>query len=111
MNGLEMPQIFSRAGIERQQAIAEEAGTGTVGAIEIIGRRSQWKVRDPALFIDRHPAPVVGAANIRPGIFRPGIVTKFAGMGNGMKDPHHLSAEHVVGTNIAWRRSVLFSSG
>src|ERR1700733_3592359 len=110
MNGLEMPKVFSRAGVECQEAVTEETGAGTIRAIKIIGWRSQRNVRDSALFVDRHPAPVVGAANILPGIFRPGIVAKLPGMGNGMKDPDHLSREYVIGTNIAGRRSVLFSS-
>src|ERR1700691_3542368 len=109
MNGLEMPKIFARAGVERQQAIAEKTGARAIRTIKVIGGRSQRKVSDPALFVDRHPTPVVGAANILPGIFRPAIVTKLSGVGNGMKDPDHFSGEHVIGANIAWRRSVLFS--
>src|ERR1700722_5083863 len=105
-----MPKIFSRSGVERQQAIAEETGAGTIGAIEIVSRGSQWKVGDSALFIDRHPTPVVGPADVLPGVFRPGIVAKFAGMGNGMKNPDHLAGEDVIGPNIA-RRGVVLLTG
>src|SRR5271156_2364170 len=111
MNGLEVPKIFARASVKRQQAIAEKTGAGTIRAKEVIGRRSQREVSDSTLFVDSHPAPVIGAANVLPGILRPGVVTKFAGVGNGMKDPDHLPAEHVIGTNIARRGSVLFPSG
>src|ERR1700722_2420915 len=98
-----MPKIFSRSGIERQQAVAEETGAGTIGAIEIVSRGSQWKVGDSTLFVDRHPTPVVGPADVLPGVFGPGIVAKFARVRNGMKNPNHLAGKNVIGANIARR--------
>src|SRR5450631_67344 len=102
MHGLKVPKILSRAGIERQQAVAEQTCAGTIGAIEIIGRGSQRKIGDAAFFVDRHPTPVIGPADVFPGILRPSIVTQFSGVGNSMKDPDHLAGEDVKSTNIPW---------
>src|SRR3984957_2552217 len=109
MHGLERPKILPRSGIESQQTVAEETGAGTIGAIEIVSRGSQREIGDAALFIDRHPTPVVGPAYVLPGVFGPGIVTKFAGVRDGMKNPDHLARENVIGPNITWRGVVFFS--
>ena len=90
MNHLEMPEALAGAGIERKQAIAEQIGALSVGAVEVVFGTADGNVDDAALLIDGEFAPGVCAADRFPGIFRPGVVSEFAGMRNGVEDPDQL---------------------
>ena len=87
MHGLEMPEPFAGARVERQQAVGEEIRAVPIRAVEIVGRRSGRDVDDAALLVDRHRAPVVRAAGVLVGVLRPGLVAELAGHRDGVKLP------------------------
>src|SRR3954470_2174952 len=100
---LEMPQTFSRAGIEREQRVGEQVCPDPVSPVIIVGRRSGWKVRNAPLRVYCNLAPRVRTAGVFPCIPGPGVITKLTGMRNGMEGPDQLACNHVEGANIARR--------
>ena len=109
MDGLEVPQALAGARVEREQAVAEQVRADAVGAVEIVGRRAGREVGDAALLVDGDLAPGVGAADVLPGVLRPGVVAELARMRNGVERPDQLAGEDVVRAEIAGRRSVAFA--
>src|ERR1700691_3759908 len=101
MHHLEMPDEFSRPGIEREQAIAKEVRSGSIGSVEVIFRAGGRDEDDAALFIERQTAPGVCAPHRFPCVFRPGVVSKLARMRNGMEYPDQAPGLNVVGTNVS----------
>src|SRR5579863_7436332 len=103
VRGLEMPKIFTRASVEREDAIRKKVRTVSIRAIKIISRRSGGEIGNAALLVNRDLTPGICSASILPGTRGPGVVPILAGMGDCMKDPCHFSADDVVGTQIARR--------
>ena len=93
MDDLKVPEILAGTGVQSQQAVGVKVGSLAIGAVKVIGGRTDREIRDPSLLIDRYPAPGVGPANVLPRIFRPRVVTHVAGMRNGMKSPDELSGD------------------
>ena len=60
---------------------------GAIGAVPIGGRRAGRSVNDAALGIERHTHPAIRRAAVRPRLLRPGVVTEFSGMRDGVKRP------------------------
>ena len=65
-------------------------------------------IHEPALLVQTHLSPAVRTASGLPGVFRPGLVAKFTGMRDGVKNPGHFSGSHVVSTDVTGRGSILF---
>ena len=92
MHELLVPQALAGARIEGQQAVAEQVGADAVAAVEIERRRSGREVDDAARHVDRDLAPGVGAADVLPGVLRPGVVAELARTRNGVERPHQRAA-------------------
>ena len=103
MDGLEVPQPFAGARIDRDQAVREQVLTETVGTVEVVGRRAGGHVDDAALVIYRNRAPVVGAADVLVGLLRPGFVTELSGRRNSVELPHSLAGDDVVRADVSGR--------
>ena len=108
---LEVPQPLAGARVERDDRRAEQVGADPVGAVEVVGGRAERDVGDAARGVDRHLAPVVGAADVLPRVLRPGVVAELAGTRHGMERPHELAGQDVVGADVAGRRHVAFAGG
>ena len=106
VNGLEMPEPLSGAGIERQHAIRVEVVAGTVAAVEFVLGGRGVHVSDAPSRVDRDLAPHIDAAHVLVGALGPGIVACFAGPRDGVKDPHQLTGYGVKGADIAGRREI-----
>ena len=63
----------------------------------------------PFFAVDRDFAPRVGAAGVLPRVGRPRVVAELAGTRNGVERPDQPAGDHVVGTQVAGRRSVAFA--
>ena len=63
----------------------------------------------PRCAIDRHLSPVVCAADVLPGVFRPRVVAELAWTWHCVKGPDELAAADIVGANVAGRRHVPFT--
>ena len=98
-----MPDAAAGSGIQRDQGIGKQVVAHPVGAIEIRRRRPGRHVDDPTVLIERHAGPIVGRAAVRPGAFRPGLITELSWMRNRVEGPAELSGLGVVGANIARR--------
>ena len=103
LHRLKMPDAAAGSGIQRDQGIGKQVVAHPVGAIEIRRRRPGRHVDDPTVLIERHAGPIVGRAAVRPGAFRPGLITELSGMRNRVEGPAELSGLGVVGANIARR--------
>src|SRR5262249_34835956 len=62
MDGLEVPEALSGAGIERHQAVAEQVVAMPIATVEVEPRGAKRHVDDAASLIDRQFAPVVDTA-------------------------------------------------
>ena len=111
MGGLVVPEILAGARIEGEEAVREEVRAVAIRSVEVIGGRAQREVGYAALFIDGDFAPGVGAADVFPGVWRPGVIAHLAGMRNGVELPDELAGDDVEGAEISRRRLVLFAGG
>src|SRR5690606_9345125 len=98
VNGLEMPQSFAGMCIQRQDAIAKQVASGPIRTVVVIRRRSNRKIGNAAIFINRNLTPCVGAAYIFIGLLRPSVITIFTGMRNGVENPYQLTRDDMIGT-------------
>ena len=109
VNELEVPQPLPRARLERDDGRPEQIAADAVHAVEVIRRRSERHVDDAAPRVDRHLAPVVHAADVLPGVLRPGVIAELARPRYGVEGPHQLAGQHVVGADVAGGRHVAFA--
>src|SRR5215467_13468277 len=101
-----VPEPLAGANVERENAVAEQIGADTIGAVHIVGRRSQGKVGNAPLFIDGDLTPGVDAAYVLPGVRRPRVITELTGMRDSVKGPEQLAAEDVIGAQVSRSRAV-----
>src|SRR4029078_9173386 len=87
MDALEMPTPLSGSCIQRDDGRAEEIGARTIDPIEIVSRRSERNVGNPAPRINLHLAPVINTADVFPRILWPGVITKLARTRDGVERP------------------------
>ena len=59
----------------------------------------------------RELAPVVRAADVFPGVLRPGLVAELARVRHGVELPCQASGDDVVGADVAGRRHVVLAGG
>src|SRR5258708_6213822 len=104
-----MPEMLTRAGVERQETIGIKIVARAVSAIEFVLRGRYREVGDSALFIDGDFAPHIHAAHVLVGIFGPGVISKLTRTRDGMEHPQKLAGDHIEGANIARRSQVSFS--
>ncbi len=103
-HGLEVPDALAGGRIERDQRIAEQVVAMPVGAVEVLvahAARGQRHEHHAARRVERHAGPVVGPHRALPGVLRPALVALLAGVGNGMEDPAHFPAAHIVGADMS----------
>src|SRR6516225_2898861 len=106
MHQLVMPDAFAGARVERYERVAEQVVARTIAAVEIEARAAEADERDPPLLVDGGLAPVVNAAGLLVGLWRPRVVPEFAGMGDAVEDPLNPAGAHVVRLHIGRRRVV-----
>ena len=106
MHKLEIPHTLTGARIERQEGIAIQIRSFAVRAVQIVGRRTEREVGNCSFLIERNFPPGVVSAHTLPGIWRKRIVSELAWTGNCVKDPSHLPAAYVIGSDISRRRTV-----
>src|ERR1700730_1840232 len=108
MHKLKVPDQFSGFCVQREQTVREKIVSLAIGSIEVVHRSAGRYIDEPALLVQTHLSPAVRTASGLPGVFRPGLVAKFTGMRDGVKNPGHFSGSHVVSTDVTRRGSVLF---
>src|SRR5271163_5199611 len=111
VNHLVIPDQFAGAGIQREQTIAIQVRSWSIGAVEIVFRTRRRNIDDAALHIQSHAAPIVGASDRLPRIFWPGLITRLARMGNGMERPRQAAGADVVSANVTRTRVVFLVCG
>src|SRR6202041_1066051 len=109
MNGLVVPEVFTRAGVQREEAIGIKIVAWPIAAVELVLRGGYREVGDSVLLIDGDLAPDIHAAHVFVGIFRPRVVSEFARTRNRMEHPQKLAADYIEGANISRRRQVSLS--
>ena len=87
MHDLEMPEPLARRGVQREHAVREEIHPVPFAAVEIGLGCFRRHVNDPALFIERLPAPRHHARCGLISILRPRLVTHFAGARDEVENP------------------------
>src|SRR5579863_10083309 len=97
MNRLEMPDAVSGVSIQSKEAVCEEVVADPVGTVEVRGRRPGRHIDNAALYVHRHPRPVVSRAAVRPRVFGPGVVSVFAGVRNRVEGPPNRAGTNVIG--------------
>ena len=104
MNALKVPDFLACFRVQGDQAIGEEVVTNAVSAVKIKSGRACGHVKNSALGIESHARPVVCGPGSFPRPPRPGFVTEFAGVRNGVKRPAQFAGENVISANVAGRR-------
>src|SRR5215468_6076372 len=74
-----------------------------VRPVKIESRRAGRRENQPALLIYYQSRPIVRAAGVSPGVFRPCLVTEFARMRDRVKGPSLFAAANVEGANVTGR--------
>ena len=101
VHGLEMPKSFAGFGVQGDEAIGKKVVALAVAAIKIKSRRTSGSVYNASFGIHGHAHPVVGSANVFVVFFLPGVVTIFAGVGDGVKGPDFAASPNVICPNVA----------
>src|SRR5262249_26094954 len=70
---------------------------------KIESRRTGRREDQPAPLIHNQTGPIVRAAGVAPGVFRPSLVTEFARMGESVKRPSLFARADVERADVAWR--------
>src|SRR5260370_26302575 len=103
-DSLEMPDSCAGFRIQGEQAIGEKIVANPISAVEIKRGGARGSVENSTRGIERHSSPIICGAAGLPGILRPGLIPKFAGMWNGVKRPSQLAGSNVIRANVAGRR-------
>ncbi len=98
---LKMPYALAGRSIQGQQGIGEKVVAFAIGSVEIEGGGTGGNEDQAALFVEAHAGPVIGAADVLPRVFGPGIVAELAGMRDGVKGPANFSGARVESTHVA----------
>src|SRR4051794_5757168 len=106
MNHLEVPQPLSGSRIERQQAIGEQVGAGTVGAVKVVLGAGRGSVHYAPLLVDRKLTPNVCATYLLPCVLGPALVSILTGMWDRVKGPNHVARWDVESPQMARRGTV-----
>src|SRR5579863_7715708 len=106
MDPLKVPKALSRPGIKRKQSVCEEIVAYPVCSVKIEDCRPGRHINDAALFVQRHPRPVVRGARSFPRVGRPGGVSEFARMRDGVKRPAKATGTNIESANVARRRRI-----
>src|SRR5262249_31607334 len=110
-NRLEMPKTFAGACIQGDERIGEQVVAFAIGAVKIVGGRTEREEGNSAFLVDGDVAPHVGAAHVFPSVLRICFVTELARIRNRMECPHELSCNDVERTKIARRRHIALTWG
>ena len=103
VDGLEMPTPFAGTAVEGNDAIAEQVGALAVAAVEVDRGRGEWNEDHPALLVDAHRRPGIGAAALVPGVALPSVVAVLAGTRHGVEAPGELACAGVESTDVTAR--------
>src|SRR5258708_2987941 len=106
MDPLKVPKALPRPGIERKQSVCEEIVAYPVCSVKVEDCRPGRHIDDAALFVQRHPRPVVRCARSFPRVGRPGGVAEFARMRDGVKSPAKTAGANIESANVARRRRI-----
>jgi len=101
MDELVMPEALARAGVEGEEAVAEQVRATAVGAVEVVLGAGGGRVEDAALGIDGEFTPDVGAADALICILGPGVVPELTGPRHGVEAPDELAGADIEGANVA----------
>src|SRR5260370_44673 len=96
-----MPLFGAGVGVERHQGVPIEPVSHAILAVKVGGRRTERRVYDPALHIEREEAPGVCARTILPRIARPGLRARFSGARNRVECPYQLARPCVPAAYVA----------
>src|SRR5882724_1519942 len=112
MHQLEMPFALAGFQVDADQRFAEEIVAGAMAAVKIAGWGFDRQIDKAELFVDGNLRPDAGVAGVFGGALFPGVVAKFAFLGDGVKNPEALAGTDVEAANVsfivahaAWRHA------
>src|SRR5436190_14509540 len=103
MHQLVMPDAFAGARVERHERVAEQVVARTIAAVEIEARAAEVDERDATPLVDGGLAPVMDAAGLLVGLWRPRVVPELAGMRDAVEDPLYPAGAHVIRLHVGGR--------
>src|SRR5262249_60924801 len=104
MHGLEVPFVFPRQHVDRDDGICKEICAWTVSTPVVGSRPTKGGVEDAALLVYRHvPSPVVHAGAAFPPLVQPGFVSLLTRARHRMKLPQLCTGPRVKRTRVARR--------
>src|SRR5437016_14040714 len=98
-----MPDSLAGFGVQSDQTIREEIVANAVHAVEIKSGGAGRSIDNSSLGIESHACPVVRGTGGFPSLCRPGLVSNFAGMRNGVKSPAQSAPANVVAAHVNGR--------
>src|SRR4030095_7165875 len=97
---LEVPHTPARRSFEAKQRVRKKIIAMTIRPVEIVSCRARRYEDQSTFLIQGHTTPVVCPTNVFPRIFRPGLVSELARMGNRVENPTQLAGACVIGSNM-----------
>ena len=112
MHQLEVPRSTAAARLDRHQALGEQAMTGSMPAVEVVGRRAERQVDEAQLLVRGHVRPDVGAARVGRRVARPRVGAELALLRDGPEGPQSaprpdVEAHHVAARPLLVSRTVV----
>jgi hypothetical protein len=81
MNRLKVPEFLAGAYLDRNDAVAEQVGSGAVTAVHVVGDARQRQIDNARLIVGAGERPEVPGARVAPRIVFPRLVPFFTGLG------------------------------
>src|SRR5438094_8939278 len=103
---LEVPETLACIRLERQHAIGEQILADAIAAPMVVGRRARTRKYHPALQVNRHAAPAIGATHRLPRVGWPRFVAEFARVRYGVENPAPLSRARVKRPHVTARGGI-----
>src|SRR5262249_60802035 len=98
-----MPDALAGVRIQTQERVGEKVVAMPVRPVKIESRRTGRREDQPMSLIDNQPRPIVSAADVSPGVFRPGLVTELARVRDRVKRPSLFTSANVERADVARR--------
>src|SRR3569833_162254 len=103
---LKVPNVYSGPRDLCHQTIRKQIDADSIRPVEIISRRAKREICDTAFGVDSDLSPGIYSTDVLVCFLRPGVISHFARMGQGVELPYQFAPPDIVGSQITRRRVV-----
>src|SRR5216684_3855073 len=103
MHDLVVPLADAGRGIKAHERLREHVRAGTAAAEEIVARRAEGQIDEPAPGVERERRPDVRMSGVAPRVVAPGVVAEFTRLRDWTERPDLLARARIERANVARR--------